>query len=160
MKNQNWERVQGVIVRGHQVASGRAIDSPYPAGTIALQVPIFQQFGLDLTEMYQATLNLSIHPQRFRLVAPEFTLPHVSWSDRHPPETFSFSRCRLHLPASPSQDTWYDGWIYYPHPETKQRHFQTPSLIEILAPFIPEIQYGCRMELMYNPKEVTVDCPS
>ena len=31
----------GRCVAGHGVASGRAADSPYPAGTISLQAPLF-----------------------------------------------------------------------------------------------------------------------
>jgi hypothetical protein len=50
----------------------------------------------------------------------------------------------------------YDGWVYYPHPETKVRHFQDPSLLEVIARPIPGLQYGNAMEVHLNPEEVEV----
>ncbi len=46
------------VRQGHGVASGRAPDSPYPAGTIALQAPLFARHGLDLSPFFPGTLNL------------------------------------------------------------------------------------------------------
>lgn len=148
----DWQKVDGVVERGHKVASGVALDSPYPRGTIAMQIPIFKELGLDLTSFYQGTLNISIFPNTFQLVKPAFTFRRVEWTDRHPPEDFSFSPCRILL-----QDVRYDCFVYYPHPETKKRNFQNPSIIEILAPFIPEIGYGCKVEIEYNSLEISVN---
>ncbi|MBE9140142.1 hypothetical protein IQ254_23580 [Nodosilinea sp. LEGE 07088] len=151
MGDRRWQRVAGIVERGHRVASGTALESPYPQGTIAMQTPCFKALGLDLTGYVQGTLNISISPQVFQLTQPEFTFRAVHWTDRHPPEDFSFSRCRLLF-----QGVGYDGLVYYPHPETKQRNFQAPAVVEILAPHIPGIQYGCRVEIEYNPLEITV----
>ncbi len=49
---QKWQGVEGIIERGHQVASGMASDSPYPKGTIEMQTPFFQNLGLDLSAFF------------------------------------------------------------------------------------------------------------
>jgi hypothetical protein len=54
------------------------------------------------------------------------------------------------------QDAKYDGLIYYPHPETKKKHFQNPSIIEIIAPSIPGIGYGNQIQVEYNSLEVKI----
>jgi hypothetical protein len=151
MNHSPWQQVKGTVERGHKVASGTAFDSPYPRGTIAMQTPFFKALGLDLAEYFQGTLNISISPRTFQVIQPEFTFPKVEWTDRHPPEDFSFSRCRVLL-----QGTSYEGLIYYPHPETKKRNFQSPSILEVVAPPIPDIDYGCQVLLEYNPLEITV----
>ena len=53
-------RMKGRVIKGHQVASGKAIDSPFSAGTIALQKPLFKKLGLDLSQMFNGTINLAI----------------------------------------------------------------------------------------------------
>jgi hypothetical protein len=69
----------------------------------------------------------------------------------HPPEHFSFSRCRvIHKGVE------YDGWVYYPHPETKIRNFQNPSLLEVIAMPIPGLQYGDEVDVLVNPEEILV----
>jgi hypothetical protein len=52
--------VSGEVVPGYGVASGRSIASPYPAGTIEMQMPFFQTLGLDLRGCFAGTINLSI----------------------------------------------------------------------------------------------------
>jgi hypothetical protein len=141
--------VKGTIVEGHRVAS--APSSDYPYGTIEKQKPYFKALGLDLEYFYNGTLNVLIHPHRFEMKNPEITFKYVEWTDRHPPETFSFSRCALIFHGKR-----YAGWIYYPHPETKERHFQQPAMIEILAEYIPAIQYGDEIEIELNGDEVAI----
>ena len=41
-----------------------------------------------------------------------------------------------------------NGLIYYPHPETKSRHWQSSSTLEILAPRIDNLKTGCRLKVM------------
>jgi hypothetical protein len=151
MIDSDWQTVIGMIDRGHGVASGTASDSPYPRGTIEMQLPFFQALGLDLTGFFPGTLNVSISPKTFQLVNPGLTFRQVQWTDRHPPEDFSFSHCRVVF-----ENANYNALIYYPHPETKKRHFQNPSMIEIIAPLIPEIKYGQRIEVEYNSLEIAV----
>ena len=149
--NQHWQQVEGIIERGHKVASGTASDSPYPNGTISMQTPFFRALGLELSDYFQGTLNISIAPKTFQLLQPEFTFRQVEWTDRHPPEDFSFSRCRILF-----QGVAYEGLIYYPHPETKKRNFQSPSILEVIVQPIPDICYGCRVLLEYKSAEIRV----
>ena len=39
------------------------------------------------------------------------------------------------------------GWIYYPHPETKERHWQPPTTVELLAPRLSGVEPGCSISL-------------
>lgn len=149
----SWITITGVVVRGHGVASGQGA-SPYPFGTIAMQKPFFEALGLDLSPYFEGTLNISIGPRTFTLGQPEITLRQVAWTSLHPPEDFSFSRCGVIY-----QGIHYEGWVYYPHPETKKRHFQDASVIEVIAPHIPGLSYGDRVEIALNPAEISVTGP-
>ncbi|MEO0406408.1 MAG: hypothetical protein AAF289_03555 [Cyanobacteria bacterium P01_A01_bin.135] len=147
-------RIAGVIVAGHGVASGKAKDSPYPRSTIEMQRPYFQQLGLDLSGFFSGTLNVSIQPYRYRLLDPEYTFRRVTWTDRHPPEDFSFCRCRLGV-----GQTHYDALIYYPHPETKRRNFQDAATLEVLAPYITGLKLNNPVDLYYNPQTLKIIPP-
>jgi hypothetical protein len=140
-------KVAGVIVPGHRVASGQAPESPYPQGTIAMQLPHFQRQGLDLSALFLGTLNISIAPWVPRLAAPELTFAHLKWSPDHPAETFSFSACQIEVEGQS-----YSGWIYYPHPETKPAHFQPVTTLEVLAPWIAGLSYGRAVHLWLKPE--------
>ena len=143
------KRLPGILVRGHQVASRPSKDYPY--GTIEKQKPFFTALGLDLHGYFNGTLNISIAPLTFEMSSPELTFPLVEWTDLHPPETFSFSRCKVIFNGAEFQ-----GWVYYPHPETKERHFQNPSLLEVIAHEIPNIHYGDSVEVEVNLDEITL----
>lgn len=149
MMSQQFQRISAVVQPGYQVASGRSDRSPYPAGTIVMQTPIFKTLGLDLTPFFPGTLNLSIAPYHFQLLKSQFTFRDVQWAEGFPPETFSFSACRLYF-----IEKYYESWIYYPHPETKIGHFQDASVIEVIAPPISGIQYGDRVELEVNSEQI------
>lgn len=148
MTNQ-WASVHGIITQGYRVASGPSKDYPY--GALDRQRPIFTSRGLDLSGYFNGTLNIDIRPHTFKLIKPEYTFQHVEWTDLHPPEHFSFSRCKVIY-----KDLEYDGWVYYPHPETKLRNFQNPSLLEVIAHEIPEIKYGDEVQVLVNPEEIEV----
>jgi len=92
-----WVRCR--LVAGHGVASGRAATSPYPAGTIQLQTPFFAARGIDLWPFFAGTLNLEAPRGHWRLSDPDAHFEALEWTDRHPPETFSFWHCRLRVPA-------------------------------------------------------------
>jgi len=143
----SWSRIPGVIVRGHEVASKRS--EHYPEGTIAMQIPFFKECGLDLSPYFRGTLNISISPYRFRVTKAEYKFEQVDWTPNHPPEDFSFSRCNIIFKGHN-----YEGWIYYPHPETKIRHHQNDSLIEVIAQTINGINYGAEIEMLVNPLEI------
>jgi len=141
--------VKAKIKQGHRVASGQADDSPYPLGSIEMQLPHFKKHGIDLEKYYKATLNLSIAPYTFELVSPEFTLNNVHWAKGFAAEDFSFSKCEIIFEGKS-----YSGLIYYPHPATKIGHFHDESLVEVIAEYIPNSQYGDLVELKYKEKEV------
>jgi hypothetical protein len=144
-----WTLVRGILVQGYRVASGPSADYPY--GALDRQRSIFASRGLDLSGYFNGTLNIDIRPLTFAIVKPEFTFRQVEWTDLHPPEDFSFSHCRVIY-----RSVEYDGWIYYPHPETKLRNFQNPSLLEVIAKPIPGIQYGDELNVLANPEELIV----
>jgi len=141
--------LKGRVKRGHGIASGASPDSPYPRGSLDMQIPLFRELGLNLSNMHPGTLNISIEPFTFTVNDPEFTFYGVEWTDEHPPENFSFSKCKLiHDNES------YTGWIYYPHPETKMRDFQGPSIIEVVADYISGLECGDPIEIMLNTGEI------
>lgn len=145
--------VQGVLRKGYGVASGPSADYPY--GALERQVPLFKIRGLDLGDCYLGTLNIDIRPFVFELVRPEFTLHDVRWTDLHPPEHFSFSRCRVAFSTAE-----YPGWIYYPHPETKRRNYQDPSLLEVICPHISGLTVGDILRVSVDPDRVALRPPS
>lgn len=136
-------------MRGHQVASRPSKDYPY--SSLEKQIPYFKELGLDLYRYFNGTLNISIAPLTFEMSAPEFTFEHVEWTDLHPPETFSFSRCKVIFNSRE-----YLGWVYYPHPETKKNHFQNPSLIEVITEEITGIDYGDPIEIVVDTQFITI----
>ena len=141
--------VNGLIVAGYRVASRPSKDYPY--GTLEKQVPLFKERGLDLERFYFGTLNVSIAPLSFEMIAPEFTFRQVEWTDLHPPEDFSFSPCTVRYKGGE-----YEGYVYYPHPETKKRHFESASVLEIICTFILGIQYGERVDIEMNVDELRI----
>jgi len=128
----------GVVVRGHQIAGGDNPESPYPAGSIKMQTPRFRERGLDISSFHPATINVSIAPKRFKMKNPDHTFSAVQWAMHAPPEDFSFKRCRLN---------GVDALIYYPHPDTKPDHHQSPDVVEVLAPKMETIVYGSKVVL-------------
>ena len=145
-----WVSVSGVLTRGYGVASGPSADYPY--GALERQIPIFMSRGLDLSAFFRGTLNIDISPLIFHLVQPEFTFRGVHWTDLHPPEDFSFSHCVVSF-----QHRSYDGWLYYPHPETKRRNFQNPSLLEVIAMAIPWAAPGSRLQVLLDTARVSLE---
>lgn len=131
------------------MASGPSKDYPY--GALDRQRPIFAARGLDLSGYFNGTLNIDISPRTFNLIKPEFTFRNIEWTDLHPPEHFSFSRCKVIF-----NGIEYDGWVYYPHPETKLRHFQNPSLLEVITMEIHGIKYGNELDVLVNPEAIEV----
>jgi hypothetical protein len=145
----NWILLPGTLARGYRVASGPSQDYPY--GALERQKPLFKARGFDLDGYFNGTLNVDISPATFAMQIPEFTFPLVEWTDLHPPETFSFSRCKVVY-----REVEYEGWVYYPHPETKLRNFQNPSLLEVIARPILGLQYGEVLQVWVNADEIAV----
>lgn len=150
--SESWAIINGKVQDGYKVASRQAENSPYPKGTINMQKPFFKALGLDLASFYEGTLNISIAPYTFIVKNPEFTFLSVEWTDKHPPENFSFSRCRIIYNSSE-----HSGWIYYPDPSTKKTHFQHSSIIEIIAPLILDIKRDDELKLALNTNEILLN---
>lgn len=116
-----------------------------------MQLPFFKKRGLDLYRFHPATLNISIFPIKFELKNPQHTFRNVKWSVDHPAEDFSFCRCKvIH------KNKTYDGYIYYPHPETKPAHFHDGSTIEIMTTYIKDVYYYSIVKLIFKSNEVCV----
>ena len=145
----DYIHVPGTVVEGHRVASGPSKEYPY--SSLERQKPFFKAGGLDLDRFFTGTLNISIAPLRFEMVEPEFTFQQIAWTDLHPPEDFSFSPCRVRI-----QGKEYEGFVYYPHPETKIRDFQNPSVIEVITEKIPGMRYGAHLELSLDLSAIRI----
>ena len=150
--NTSWTQITGILMQGHRVASRPS--KAYPYSSLEKQKPYFKELGLDLSPYFNGTLNISIAPLEFEVTNPELTFPLVEWTDLHPPETFSFSRCKVIF-----EGTEYEGWVYFPHPETKKTHFQNPSLIEVIANEIQGVKYGDKLEVILNTLEIKINRP-
>jgi hypothetical protein len=138
-----WQTVAAQIIQGHRVASGLNGNPRFPGGTLRMQSPFFQHLGLDLTDFHQGTLNVSIAPHRYQVVNPRHTFREVRWHPIEPAEDFSFFDVRLILPGAPS----VEGFIYFPHPETKPEHFQQPDVLELWMPYVEGVHYGMQIAL-------------
>lgn len=147
----NSGEIDAVVIPGHRVASGQAEDSPYPMGTIAMQVPYFKAQGLDLSAFHSATLNLSISPHQFSIIKPDYEFKQVAWAEGFPCEDFSFIKCEIMY-----HQVWYKGYVYYPHPETKIDHFQDESTLEIIAEYIEGLCYENRVRLRIKPDQISI----
>ncbi len=149
MAGSNFISLTGIVKPGYQVASGQSQNSPYEQGTLAMQLPLFKDLGLDLDRFYLGTINVSIAPYTYKLMQPKYTFAQVKWHQDYSAETFSFFPCKiLH------HDVDYEGLVYYPHPETKIGHFQDNSILEIITTLIPNLNYGDRLILQVNPQEI------
>jgi hypothetical protein len=144
--------LHGTIAQGHGVASGSSANSPYPVGSIKMQAPFFKALGLDLSGCYFGTLNVSIAPRQWKIVKPTFHFENVKWTDLHPPETFSFLPCDITYHAVTVQ-----GWLYYPHPETKAAHWQDASVMEIIAPRLVGPGYGEPIDLRFPDGRLLIE---
>ncbi len=146
------ESVPGVVVQGYRLASNVDGTSPFGKGTIELQAPLFQARGIDLSGSYLATLNVSIHPHEWAMRLREPTVTGVSWHADYPPENFFFSRCGVAVGSEICE-----GWIYHPDPSTKQAHPHDASVLEIIAPMIPNIRYGDEVVIWVDPREIRIE---
>lgn len=136
-----YHEVTAEIVPGHGIASGKKIDDRFPNGTISLQIPIFKSLGLNLDHFHQGTLNLKISPFGHELRKPSHFFSNVDWSIHLPPENFSFYPCLLEDVRRENNKS-YQGLVYWPHPSTKPEFHQSDNVLEVIAPFIPNICYG------------------
>jgi hypothetical protein len=112
---------------------------------------------VDLSPYQPATLNLAFPGGRWQLCDPHHRVPQLRWTDRHPPETFSFWRCQLR-PADGADAV--AALIYYPHPETKRAHHQPEGLLELLAPPLGPLPPGTPLALGVDPRRCRLIQPA
>ncbi len=129
------KKIQGKIIPGHGVASGKGKDSRYPKGTLRLQAPYFKERGLELEDYYLGTLNVDIAPHSFRIGIAKYFFEGIAWSDHIPPENFYFFEAALI-----HNNNRYDGLIYMPDPKTKVDHEQLATVLELILPPIEGIK--------------------
>lgn len=145
-------RFKARIIRGHRVASGLNGNPNFPGGTIRMQLPFFKARGLDLAPYYPGTLNVSIAPLGYRPVKAPWTFPEVKWHPVDPAETFSFFHVWRILPDG----SRLAGLVYFPHPETKPKHFQPPDMLELMFPKMDGLDYGMELDLEVDERELEV----
>ncbi len=131
----------GEVERCYQIASGTGIYQPFGESTLKMQLPHFRQAGFDLGEQipgfFLGTININLGEQQLRLKNPDQTLEMVEWTDKIPPETFSFIRCSMVY-----KGYYFSGLIYYPHPETKPKtNAHSFNRLEILTVPVPGLKY-------------------
>lgn len=133
---------EGVVVRGHRVASGLGGDPRFPDGTIAPQLSALRRIvpGLDSWlggAPHPGTINVCMLGGRVLLGEPEVRTGPVRWTEVFPPECFLLSRAVLrHCNAD------HPALLYVPDPATKPDHHQADDVIELLAGLVPGLAYG------------------
>lgn len=127
--------LNGKIVVGYRVASGRQEGCRFPGGTIQLQQPFFKEKGIDLSSYFFGTLNVDLSPFE---PTPDhgFFDGMIEWLPGVQ-ERFVLSRIEIKAKSSVCPGLWY-----YPHPQTKQDHFQRESVVELLLPWIDGLAIG------------------
>ena len=143
-------KVKGKIKEGYGVASGKSQNNPYPEGTIKMQLSYFKKLGLDLSNYFFGTLNVNIKPLNFKLIKADYYFPQVNWY-KDLKEDFSFVEIELVY-----QNKNYQGFLYYPHPETKPAHFQDASIMELIFPKIKDINYGDEVIVLINKDKILI----
>ncbi|MBT8206569.1 MAG: hypothetical protein KJO20_14465 [Eudoraea sp.] len=134
--------VNGLVIQGHAVASGKGKDARYPDGTLRLQAPFFLEGGLDINRFYTGTINLDVSPYTFEIRRPKYFFREIKWSPYIPPENFYFFDLIAYY-----QKEVYEGLIYMPDPETKTDHHQHTQLLELLLPELQNLNYGDNLKI-------------
>jgi hypothetical protein len=125
----------GKIIAGYGVASGRALDCPYPGGSIRLQQPFFQARGVDISGYFAGTVNVDLAPHALYPTGDVFdgVLQWFEGLEEH----FLLSTVELEVKGQV-----YSGLWYYPDPATKVVHFQHATVVELLMPWIQGLATG------------------
>ena len=79
----------------------------------------------------------------------------ILWDGRPhpgPAETFSFFHVWRVLPDGGR----VAGPVYYPHPETKPKHFQPDDMLELLFPKMDDVAYGTELTLEVDDGEIEI----
>lgn len=145
------KKIQGKIIPGHGVASGKGKDPRYPKGTLRLQAPYFKEKGLDLEDYFLGTLNVDIAPHSFSLGKAAYFFEGIAWSDYIPPENFYFFEAVLI-----HKGKRFKGLVYMPDPETKVDHAQLATVLELIMPPINNITTNDIVGLEVDEKSLQI----
>ena len=115
-----------------------------PAGTIALQAPFFRAAGIDLSQYFPGTLNVDLAPHVPPAPQPVFDA-RLRWFGALE-ERFLLTPIALRHAGVVHEGLWY-----YPHPETKPAHFQRPTVVELLLPWVPGLGEGGQVDVGLPP---------
>ena len=137
------------VIKGHQVASGLAKDSPFSHGTIELQAPYFKELGLDLSSYFPATINAQFQCRKIDLISWDYKFENVNWAVNFPSESFCFAHAKVL-----ADNRLYDALIYQPVKATKIGHLQAENVLEILAARIEKLAYGCEYQLVIENSKI------
>ena len=148
-----WQPVVAHVVPGYQVASGLNLNPKFPGGTLRMQAPFFLERGFDIGAFHVGTVNISLAPFSFRVEQSARTFRNVKWHPTEPAEDFSFFNVRL----VQIDGSYVEGYIYYPHPETKPEHFQKSDVLELLLPFVKGLHYGQALKLEIPNAQMTIE---
>jgi hypothetical protein len=148
----HWVQVKGFVKKGYGVASGESGNPRFPEGTIEMQKTVFRKLGLNMDEYFMGTINFSISPQKYEIKSAKYTFKNVKWSPNDPTEDFSFFDCRILI----DENIKLNGLIYYPHPETKPEHFQSPDILEIITSFISDLRYGDELIIEVDNQQLNI----
>lgn len=148
LKEPRW--FEGTVMPGHGLASGiRGCQDI--GGTIKAQRPFFEAAGVPMQSLYNGTINVDISPFSFIPVHPCKTVRQVKWDKSWPPEDFSFFHALFE-----HENRVYEGLVYLPHPETKPSAFLGHSMLELLLPFIKNIEYNQKVKCAIDLQEMAV----
>jgi hypothetical protein len=95
-------------------------------GTIRAQREFFRRAGVDTERLYDGTINVDISPLQFEPIKPSLILRHVRWHPTWAPETFSLFTCKIVV-----RESEHDGFVYFPHPDTKPTIFPGHHIAEV-----------------------------
>ena len=132
-----------VSVNGHGVASGTSNTLRIPQARSECNRPFFKALGLDLSSCFCGTLNLDFSPLEVSLADPDHCFQRCNGliSIHLRPSRFGMFRLEK------DQVNLSVGWVYYPHPETKQRHWQSATTLELLAPRLSSVCNGSEAQI-------------
>ena len=118
-----------------------------------MQVPYFKKLGLDLTGFYPGTMNVSIAPLQYKIVKPRYTFRSLKWHPTERAEDFSFFDLRLLGHGKES----LNGFVYFPHPETKPEHFQKSNVLEFLLPHVDGVKVGSTLQVEIPSEQMRLE---
>lgn len=156
--------VSGIVCHDNGVVSGQNTESEYGSeGTLSRQKPFFEKLSqkagrpLDLSNVYNGSINLSIDPFNFEILKPDWYFHQLHWynyKSTNDPKIENFSFVEIQILCPNSQNV--TGYIYYPDPKTKRSIFHGNMKFEIIAPFIDGLSQGAELTFSVDGDKVRI----